>query len=198
LEPRKSRDIDLRRFVPLEQLDPMFFERGYYLTPGSDSTKAYRLLAQVMEKNKRAGIATFVMRDKEYLVAITAEKGILRAETMRFADEIRSPRDVGLSGESRVSKAEVTRFEREIAKHEEAKLSPKELEDRYAQRLLKLVKQKERRKEDVYDAPVEEEESEEGEESVIDLMEVLKRSLQSGAPARKRAARKSARKRKSA
>jgi DNA end-binding protein Ku len=191
LEPRKTRDIDLRRFVPLDQLDPKFFERGYYLTPDSETTKAYKLLAQVMEKNKRAGIATFVMRGKEYLVAIISENGILRAETMRFADEIRSPADVGLPERARLKTADVTRLEREIKKRVAAKLAPKELEDHYAERLLKLVRQKERRHEDVFDAP--EEPVEEDEDSIIDLMEVLKRSLQSPS-ARKRAPRKRARK----
>ena len=91
LEPRKSRDIDLRRFVPREAVDPRYFEHGYLLAPASDSTKAYRLLAAVMEETDRAGIATFVMRDKEYLVAILSENGVLHAVTLRFADELRSP-----------------------------------------------------------------------------------------------------------
>ena len=64
LAPEKSRDIDLRRFVPVEQLDPLFFERTYFLAPAGESTKAYRLLAATMEKTGRAGIATFVMRGK--------------------------------------------------------------------------------------------------------------------------------------
>jgi non-homologous end joining protein Ku len=62
-----------------------FLERGYYLTPVKEATKAYRLLADVMEKGRRAGIATFVMRDREYLVAIFAQNGILCAETLRSA-----------------------------------------------------------------------------------------------------------------
>jgi DNA end-binding protein Ku len=194
LEPRKTRDIDLRQFVPLDQIDPMFFERGYYLTPASETTKAYRLLATVMEERQRAGIATFVMRGKEYLVAISAEKGILRAETMRFADEIRSPAQVGLPERARVPKADVTRMEREIKKHIAAKLAPKELEDRYADRLIKLVKQKERRNEDVVDAP-EEDIDEDDEDSIIDLMEILKKSLNSS---RKRTTKKAPRKRKTA
>src|SRR5690348_10120784 len=87
LAPEKSRDIDLKRFVDIDSISPMYFEHAYFLAPASASVKAYRLLAEVMEKTKQAGIATFVMRGKEYLVAIVAENGILRAETMRFADE---------------------------------------------------------------------------------------------------------------
>jgi hypothetical protein len=73
LAPEKTRDIDLRVFVDQGQLDPMHFDRAYYLTPGGNSTKAYRLLAATMEQTEKAGIATFVMRGKEYLIAILAE-----------------------------------------------------------------------------------------------------------------------------
>src|SRR5688572_16986915 len=77
LEPRKSRDIDLRLFVRKDEIDPIYFERAYFLVPASGSNKAYRLLAKVMEDTDHAGIATFVMRKKEYLVAILAKNGIL-------------------------------------------------------------------------------------------------------------------------
>jgi DNA end-binding protein Ku len=83
LAPEKSRDIDLRQFVNEHELPPLLFERAYFLTPADGSTKAYQLLAAVMEKKHRAGLATFVMRGKEYLIAILAEQGILRAETLR-------------------------------------------------------------------------------------------------------------------
>ena len=96
LEPKKTRDIDVRLFVDQDSIPPVYFERAYFLTPGGNSEKAYRLLAETMENRGRAGIATFVMRGKEYLIAIFAEKGLLRAETMRFADELRSPKEIGL------------------------------------------------------------------------------------------------------
>src|SRR5690242_6652802 len=101
LEPEKTRDINLTQFVPADSISPLYFERGYFLTPAAGSQKAYKLLAETMDKNNLAGIATFVMRGKEYLVAIFSEKGILRAETMRFADEVRSPEDVGLPKKKR-------------------------------------------------------------------------------------------------
>src|SRR5512142_1779865 len=83
LEPKKSREIDLKRFVPVSAISPVYFERAYFLVPDGDTTKAYRLLAKSMEDEQRAGIATFVMHGKDYLVAIIAERGILRAETLR-------------------------------------------------------------------------------------------------------------------
>ena len=114
IEPDKSREIDLREFVDLAEIAPAFLERGYYLTPLKEATKAYRLLADVMEKTRRAGIATFVMRDREYLVAIFAENGILCAETLRFHDEIKSPEDIGLPKAVTVPRQRVSAFEHAI------------------------------------------------------------------------------------
>ena len=194
LEPKKSRDIDMRRFVPAEDIDPLFFERSYYLAPAGESTKAYRLLAETMEKTRRAGIATFVMRGKEYLVAITAEDGLLRADTLRFADEIRSPQAVGLPEVPKVKAADVTKFRKMIKTNSSAKLAEKELEDEYSERIRKLAAKKEKKDEDVYELPEGFEDDGGGEDDddvqVIDLVEVLKRSLKSG----NRGARKSARK----
>ncbi len=182
LEPRKSRDIDLRRFVPREAVDPRYFEHGYLLAPVGDSTKAYRLLAAVMEETDRAGIATFVMRDKEYLVAILAENGVLSAETLRFADELRSPQAVGLSTK-KPDAVTLRRFERAIGAHVAKKLHAAELEDETAERLLALVERKLESGKDT----VEIEEAARGQEQgaeIIDLMEVLKRSLAGGATQR--------------
>jgi len=179
LEPEKSRDIDLRRFVNKNDIQPIYFERAYFLAPAGGSAKAYQLLAETMEKSGRAGIATFVMRGKEYLVAILAENGILRAETLRFAGEVRSPKDLGLPGPSRISKTVVRRFEKLIQTRSAKELSREELRDEQTERLMSLVDRKMSRHKDVVEAEV----AERGTAKVVDLMEVLKKSL-----ARKRAA----------
>ena len=188
-EPRKSREIDLRLFVDVDSIDPIYFRRGYFLVPSGGTTKAYRLLAETMEKKKYAGIATFVMRDKEYLVAIMSENGILRAETMRFEDEIRTPEEAGLPKKAKVSAAEVKKFETQIARRAK-KLDLRELTDDYAERLEKLVAAKQRKHEDIVKVKKEEQPSEGGE--VVDLLEVLSRSLGGGGtrkPARRAPAR---------
>lgn len=174
LAPEKSRDIDLKTFVPEESIPPVHFERGYFLTPASGSEKAYKLLAETMEKGGKAGLATFVMRGKEYLVAIFAEHGILRAETMRFPDELRSPEDVGLPKKKpRVPAATVHKFEKLIGTRSKKQLSPARLKDEQTERLLKLVKKKSAKRSNVVE--VETEKRDEG--KVIDLMAVLKKSL---------------------
>jgi DNA end-binding protein Ku len=173
LAPDQSRDIDLRRFVELESIPPLYFDRSYFLVPSQGSEKAYRLLAETMQKSDLAGIATFVMRGKEYLVAIFPEHGILRAETMRFADELRSPKDVGLPEKKKVPAATVKKFEKIIARHSAKHLSLKELKDEKTEQLLKLVEKKRKQHKDL--VKVDEPERDEG--KVVDLMEVLKKSL---------------------
>jgi len=173
LAPEKTRDIDLTLFVDEKSIPPVHFDRGYFLTPNANSEKAYRLLAATMEKEGQAGIATFVMRGKEYLVAIFAEGEILRAETMRFADELRSPGDVGLPEKKKVPKATVRKFEKLISAKSKKQLSPRKLEDEQTEKLLKLVKKKSAQRKNV----VEVEAGEKQPSNVVDLMEVLKKSL---------------------
>ena len=202
LEPKKSRDIDLRRFVDADEIDATYFERSYFLAPASESTKAYRLLAASLQEHNRAGIATFVMRGKEYLVAITAEDNVLRADTMRFSDELRTASDVGLPKKRpAVKQADLARMKKLIQSRASAKIAETELADEFAGKLQKLVAKKERKHEDVYELPEEVAEEERGEADVIDLVEVLKRSLRSGEPrkrVRKAAPPKRSRKRKAA
>ena len=173
LGPEKSRDIDLTRFVPEDSIPPIYFERGYFLTPGEGSEKAYKLLAETMDKSGQAGIATFVMRGKEYLVSIFSDHGILRAETMRFADELLTPMDLDLPEKKNVPAAIVRKFERLISNKSKKELPRTKLEDVQTDRLLKLVKKKQAKRANVVEV-----ESEEGEQGkVIDMVEVLKRSL---------------------
>jgi DNA end-binding protein Ku len=173
LAPEKSRDIDLRRFVALREIPPLYFDRSYFLAPSEGSEKAYQLLAETMEKERLAGVATFVMRGKEYLVAIFPENGILRAETMRFPDEVRSPKEIGLPEKKKVPAATVKKFEKIIAKHSDRHLSLSELKDEKTRKLLKLVEKKRKQPKNV----IELEEPEREQTNVVDLMEVLKKSL---------------------
>jgi DNA end-binding protein Ku len=173
LAPEQSRDIDLQRFVDLESIPPIHFDRSYFLAPADGSEKAYRLLVATMEKSNLAGMATFVMRGKEYLVAIFSENGILRAETMRFPDELRSPKEVDLPEKTRVPAATVKKFEGLIAKHSARTLSLTELKDRKTDQLIKLIEKKRKQHRDV--VKVEEAERDDG--KVVDIMEALKKSL---------------------
>ena len=171
LAPEKTRDINLTLFVKEETIPAVYFERGYFLSPAGNSEKAYKLLAEAMKERGDVGIATFVMRGKEYPVAIFSDHGILRAETMRFPDEIRSAKQVGLPETPKTNAATVRKFETLIKKKTKRTFTPEK--DEETAQLLKLVKKKETKKSNV----VQIKESDKSEGKVVDLMEVLKRTL---------------------
>jgi len=173
LAPEKSRDIHLRVFVMRDEIAPLYFEKGYVLTPAEFSNRAYRLLAKTMDSTNRAGIATFVMHGKEYLVAIFADGGILRAETMRFADEIRRPRDLRLPKRTKPSAASVRTFEKVIERLLKNALDRNEMRDEYAGRMLKLIESKHAKGKDIVESAYPAQKP----AKVVDLMEVLKKSL---------------------
>ncbi|MFN2323240.1 MAG: Ku protein [Trueperaceae bacterium] len=174
LDPDKSQEIDLSRFVEQDEVDPMLFERGYFLAPDRGALKAYRLLAKTMEDAGRIGIATFVMRDTEYLVAIIAEDGILRAQTLRFHDELRSPDDVGLPELGEVDAALRKEAELAMKRLSADDVDRSHLRDRATRRLLDLVERKRKAGEDVVELAAD---SGEAPTDEVDLMQVLKQSL---------------------
>src|SRR5438045_5225760 len=89
LEGEASKMIDITEFVPLEQVDPIYFEKTYYLGPDKGGEKPYRLLADAMDKAGQVALAKYVMRGKESLVLIRAAQSGLMLHTMYFADEVR-------------------------------------------------------------------------------------------------------------
>jgi DNA end-binding protein Ku len=181
LAPERSRDINLKLFVDEKSVPRLYFERGYFLAPAG-SVRAYKLLAETMERTGRAGIATFVMRGREYLVAIVPDNGILRAETMRFPDEIRTFEDVGLPKRQKPAPAAVRSFARLIADRSRTSLPVAELKDIETAELQKLVKRKQARKSNVIELPGKRKTA-----PVLDLVDVLRKALEEGGASEKRA-----------
>ncbi|KIG18994.1 Ku domain protein [Enhygromyxa salina] len=176
LAPEASHDIELRQFVDRDQLSPMLFERPYFLLPGSGSTKPYRLLTQVLEATGRAGIATFVMREHQRVVAILANDQLLRAQTLRFVSRLRTPQSVGLpSPPAQVDAAQIERMRDLIRAHEEADIDLSELDDEVRVRTIALAQRKLAEGRDVVEQPSDEPDQD---AEIIDLMEVLRRSLE--------------------
>ena len=174
--PEMTRDIELRRFVPREQIPPSYYQRPYFLAPSSKSTKAYHLLAETMEGSGQAGIGSFVMRGHEYLAAIMSEGGLLRLATLRHADELRSPADVGLPKAGKVTAKAVRAVEKAIDDLTREKLDMDELSDRYARAVSKLAEKKEKKGEDVVKTGAADADTE-GESAgaeVLDLMKALR------------------------
>lgn len=200
IAPEMSRDIELRRFVPKEQIPPAYYQRPYFLAPSGGSAKAYHLLVQTMQKTGRTGIGTFVMRGHQYLVAILSDGNVLRAETLRFASELRSAQDVGLPKPVKPPAKEVKQLSDAIASLTRDTLDMDELSDETARAIEHLVAVKEKKHEDIVDTSgAEAEEEDEGGAEVIDLMKLLRERVGAGAkrPARPAARRGSARRRAS-
>jgi DNA end-binding protein Ku len=179
IAPEMSRDIDLRRFVPREQIPPAYYQRPYFLAPSGRGNKAYHLLAETMERSGRVGIGTFVMRGREYRVAILSEGGLLRAETLRFADELRTAQDVGLPKSRKAPAKRVNALSRAIADLSRDALDMDELSDRYAEAIHELVAAKQKKGKDVIEtsASADDDDAESGGAEVMDLMRILKKRL---------------------
>lgn len=183
LQPERTREIDLRRFTPRASIDPIYCDRAYFLLPPDEISKPYRLLAATMERTGRAGIATFVMRGRAYVIAIFAENGVLRAETLRHADEVRSAADVGLPAPVEAGAAQVKAMRAAIAAVAQATVDLEELRDVDAAALRARAAEKAAAGEDIVEAEAvaEEEETDEEGGEVIDIMALLKARLGKGA-----------------
>jgi DNA end-binding protein Ku len=177
--PEKSRDIDLKRFVPLDAIPPFFFERPYFLAPDERAGKAYTLLAQTMARTGKAGIGSFVMRGHEYLVAILAENGLLRAEVLRYADELRTPESVGLPKPGKADASLMRALGKEIDALNQPGVDPAEMADLEAETLRKFAQQKAKKGMGVIamDDLEDPDDDSGGSGEVIDLMQALRKSL---------------------
>ena len=192
--PEKSRDIELKRFVPLESIPPFFFDRPYFLAPDERAGKAYALLALTMAKTGKAGIGSFVMRGHEYLVAILADNGILRAETLRYADELRTPESIGLPKPGKPDAKLASALEKEIAALAKPAIDPSELADVDVDALRTLAQRKAKAGKGVVAMQDLEDVDDDvgGSAEVIDLMQALRKSLGADTGGAKRAVKSSA------
>jgi DNA end-binding protein Ku len=178
--PEKSRDIELKRFVALDEIPPAFFDHPYFLAPDERAGKAYALLAQTMAKSGKAGIGSFVMHGHEYLVAILADNGMLRAEVLHYASEIRTPQTIGLPKAKKPDAGLVRSLSKEIDSLTERGLKPSEMEDVEAAELRALAQRKAKAGKGVIAAAdLEDPDSGDagGGAEVVDLMQILRKSL---------------------
>ncbi len=174
LDPEASRTIDIEDFVDLDDIDPVFYDRPYYLGPANDAaSKPYRLLVEAMKDTNKVAIARFVMRSKQYLAAIRAKDGALVLETMNYAAEIADADEV--EGIPAPEDVEIKDRELEMAKQLVESLStgfePEKYEDTYRARVLELIEKKAAGEEIAVEAEVEEA------EKVVDLMAALEESI---------------------
>lgn len=175
LEAEASPTIDIAEFVPLEQVDPIYFEKTYYLGPDKGGDKAYRLLCDAMEKAGRVALAKYVMRGKESLMLIRASQGGLMLHAMYFADEIRDFEEIDKGSNASIRPNELALAEKLIAELSNPDFKPEQYKDEYRDRVLSVVEQKVEGKEISSASPQVQR------TQVIDLMEALKQSLEARA-----------------
>ena len=172
LEEETSKVIELEEFVPLEKVDPVYFEKTYYLGPDKGGDKAYRLLADAMTESNRVGLAKYVMRGKEGLVLIRAVQGGLMLHTMYYADEVRDFDDIDRGQTVKLKDGELDLAIRLIDELVSKEFHPENYHDEYRGRVLRLVEQKVEGKEVTALEP------QVRQSQVVDLMEALKASLE--------------------
>jgi DNA end-binding protein Ku len=187
-DPGRSRTIDIEDFVSLADIDPIYFEKSYFVAPGrsAGADKPYGLLLKAMRDSGRVAIGRFVMRDKQYLAAIRPVDDVLVLETLYFGDEVRAARDLpGVPVKVSLSKRELEIADR-LIESLTTDWDPEKYHDTHREEVLELIHRKGEGEE------IDTSEPEEPEGEVLDLMAALQASLDRPRPASSRAARKAA------
>ena len=181
LDPKAAKTIDLDEFVDLVDIDPIFFDKAYYLAPDK-APKPYALLVQAMEESGKVGIAHFVMRTKQYLAAIRAHDGVMVLSTMVYADEVNDPTQIADIDDAisvEVSDKELT-MARQLVDSLSADFDPAKFRDTYREAVVGLIEAK-AAGDEIIAPKVEEEQA-----VVVDLMAALEASVSAAKEARKR------------
>jgi DNA end-binding protein Ku len=201
LAPERTRAIEVRDFVDLDEIDPIYFDSPYYLGPAEGAERAYSLLAEAMEESGRVAIARFVFRNKEHLAAIRPTQGALTLTTMRFADEVVPAdelQDVLPAEKPKVPKREVE-MAGQLIESLTRDFDPAAYRDEYREQLMELIERKAEGKEIVTPPTSEEPQA----TKAPDLMEALEESIaaikgkengKASKPAAKRQPKKTAKK----
>jgi DNA end-binding protein Ku len=178
LPAERSREIDVVEFVPNDQLDPLMFDRSYYLEPDSKSLKAYALLRKTLEDEERTAIVEFALRQKTRLGALRVRGNVLVLQTLLWHDEIRAADFPALDQTPRISDREL-QLSSALMESFAGDFEPEKFSDEYQVELRKLIDAKLEQGESVDTAATfGEEEEKKGGGEVIDLMEALQRSVE--------------------
>ncbi|HSI35886.1 MAG: Ku protein [Phycisphaerae bacterium] len=139
--PKRSKTIEIEDFVALDDIDPLFFDRPYYVVPQEQGAKAYRLLVESMEKSKKVGIARFVMRNKEHLCALRPVEGALVLETMHFNDEVVPASEVDVPHKAKSDDREL-KMASQLIESLTTKFKPEKYKDTYREAVMEVIQKK--------------------------------------------------------
>jgi len=175
-----SKTVDIQAFVDLKDIPPLYFETPYYLAPGKRGEKAYALLRDAMKQAGKAGIATVVIRTRQYLAAVLPQDDVLLMDTLRYADEIKAADELGVPSGAlhhKVSAKEIDMALRLIDDMSE-KWQPEKFKDTYRDDLMARIKEKIKEGQTEEITAPEKGEKEPARADVIDLMALLKKSVE--------------------
>ena len=161
--------VDISDFVKLEEVDPIYYDKAYYLAPDEAGVKAFALLRQALQQTGRAAVAKVAIRDKENLCLVRPYEDVLSMETMFYANEIRSAQDIAADG-AKVSPKEL-QMAVSLIENLSDSFDPERYRDEYQAALKQVIKAK------VEGAPLPEAPTEKG-GRVVDLMEALRASVE--------------------
>ncbi|MEQ8265904.1 MAG: Ku protein [Parvibaculum sp.] len=182
LETKKT--LDLVQFVKQGEIDPLWFDRPYYVVPDDNlAEEGYRVLRDALRASGKVGIGQFVMRGRENIATLKPCGNGLLLETLRFADEVRSAAPYFTNMEEEEPDEELLSLAEELIERKSASFDPKDFKDQYTEAVRELIEVKAKKKKPIEVA----EDQESGGAEVIDLVEALKRSVKGGG---KRAAAK--------
>jgi len=171
LSPERSRTIEIVDFIDMKEVDVLYYDHPYYLVPLKGGEKSYRLLAEVMQRTSKAGLAKFVLGEREYLVAVQSSKGALSVITLHYFDEILSAGDIA-PRESTIESDEIDRMKKIIGDMT-VDFNPNKYANERRSKLVNLLRKKAKEQTPV-EAP---ETGEEEGEGPADLIAVLEESM---------------------
>jgi len=171
VSPERSRTIEIIEFIDMEEVDPIYYDHPYYLVPLKGGEKAYRLLVEVMSRTNKAGLAKFVLGEREYLVAVKSAEGALALITLHYSEEILPDEDISPK-EKKIETEEKSRIKQNIKKMM-SDFNPEKYADRRRKKIMEILSKKVKKI-----APVEAPQAEEEEgEGPADLVAALKESM---------------------
>jgi DNA end-binding protein Ku len=172
VSPERSRTIEIAEFVDMAEVDPVYFDHPYTLVPAKGGEKAYRLLVEVMRRTGKAGLAKFVLGEREYLVLVKAGEGALSLITLHYSQEVLADEEPAPEQRA-VEPAEINRL-KTILKGMITGFDPDKYADERRRQILRLLKKKEKERLLVSPPPAPDEEEGEG---PVDLIAALEESM---------------------
>jgi DNA end-binding protein Ku len=177
--PEATQTIDIVDFVDLEDISPLYFDKPYYLGPDKKGSKAYALLRETLRRTGKVGIAKVVIRTRQYLAAVVARGDVITLELLRFAHELRAPEEIDVPrGKEGVSDREIDMAERLVEGMVSA-WDPEKYKDDYREALMEMIDKRVEAGQ-LESSPEPAPKPKEARSNVVDLMALLKQSVEQG------------------